>query len=47
MLQLTLVTLVRKKKVEAVKRGHALKNPHVGTLPLFELTSEIFCCVTH
>ena len=45
MLQLTLVTLVREQKVEAVKRGHALKNPHVG-LPLAELTSEFFCCIT-
>ena len=47
MLQLTLVTLVREQKVEAVKRGHELKNPHVGSLPLAELTSEIFCCITH
>ena len=34
-------------KVEAVKRGHELKNPHMGSLPLAELTSEIFCCITH
>ena len=47
MLQLTLVTLVREQKVEAVKRGLELKNPHVGSLPLTELTSEIFCCITH
>ena len=46
-IQLALVTLVREQKVEAVKRGHALKNPHVGLLPPVELTSEIFCCITH
>ena len=34
-IQLTLVTLVWEQKVEAVKRGHALKNPHVGFLPPF------------
>ena len=42
MLQITLVTLVREQKVEAVKRGHALKNPHVGPIPPLELTSEKF-----
>ena len=35
-IQLTLVTLVREQKVEAVKRGHAFKNVHVGSLPIVE-----------
>ena len=47
MLQLTLVTLVREQKVEAVKRGHERKNVPVGSLPIVELTSESICIITY